>query len=91
MKILGICCSPRKGKTTFKAMEVCLAAVREVDEQIDTELLELADKKVAPCIACNICKQGLICGLDDDFGERIHLLAEDDVAAVGAENANRPE
>lgn len=82
MKILGICCSPRKERTTFKAMDVCLAAAREVDEKIDTELLELADKKIGPCIACNICKQDLICGLDDDFGELIPLLADDDVAGV---------
>jgi len=82
MKILGICCSPRKGQTTFKAMEVCLAAARDVDETIETKLIELADKKIGPCIACNICKQGLICGIDDDFGELIPLLANKDVAGV---------
>ncbi|MCK4602767.1 MAG: flavodoxin family protein, partial [Phycisphaerae bacterium] len=58
------------------------AAAREVDETIDTELIELADRKIGPCIACNICKQYLACGLDDDFGELIHLLAGDDVAGV---------
>ena len=52
-------------------MQVCLAAAREVDETIDTELIELADRKIGPCIVCNICKQDLICGLDDDFGELI--------------------
>jgi len=82
MKILGICCSPRKGQTTFKAMEVCLAAAREVDERIDTALIELADKRIGPCIACNICKQDLICGIDDDFGELIPVLADKDVVAV---------
>lgn len=82
MKILGICCSPRKGQTTFKAMEVCLAAACEVDEKIDTELIELADKTIAPCIACNICKQDLICGLDDNFGELIPILADKTVAGV---------
>lgn len=82
MKILGICCSPRKGQTTFKAMEVCLAAARGVDEKIDTQLIELAGQKIGPCIACNICKQGLICGIDDDFGDLIPLLADDDVAGV---------
>ena len=85
MKILGICCSPRKGQTTFKAMEVCLAASREVDETIDTELIELADRKIGPCIACNICKQGLACGLDDDFGELISLFTDKAVAASGPE------
>ena len=82
MKILGICCSPRKGQTTFDAMEVCLAAAREVDERIATELIELADKRIGPCIACNICKQDLICGIDDDFGELIPVLTDKDVVAV---------
>jgi len=82
MKILGICCSPRKGQATFKAMEICLAAAREVDEKIDTKLIELAGKKIGPCIACSICKQDLICSIDDDFGELIPLLADSDVAGV---------
>ena len=82
MKILGICCSPRKGQTTFKAMEVCLAAAREVHEKIGTELVELADKKIGHCIACNICKQDLICGIDDDFGKLIPVLADKDVAGI---------
>ena len=82
MKILGICCSPRKGEATFKAMEVCLAAAREVDEKIDTELVELAGMTIGPCIACNICKEGLICGIDDDFGELIPVLADKAVAGV---------
>jgi len=82
MKILGICCSPRKGRTTFQAMEVCLAAAREVDERIDTERIELAGKKIGPCIACDSCRHGLIFGLDDDFGELIPVLADKAVTGV---------
>ena len=82
MKILGICCSPRKGHTTFKAMKVCLAAAREVGDKIDTELIELADKKIGPCIACDICRQGLVCGIDDDFAELISLIADKDVVGL---------
>jgi multimeric flavodoxin WrbA len=82
MKIVGICCSPRKGRTTFQAMEACLASAYEVDDTIETVLVELADKKIGPCIACNICKQGLICGIDDDFGELLTLLSGEDVAGV---------
>ena len=29
MKILGICCSPRKGKTTEYVLETCLNAIRQ--------------------------------------------------------------
>ena len=63
-------------------MEVCLAVAREVDEKIDTALIELADKKIGHCIACSICKQGLICGIDDDFGQLVPVLADKDVAGI---------
>ena len=82
MKIVGICCSPRKGRTTFKAMEICLTAAREVDEKITVEIIELAGRRIDPCVACNICTKDLICGIDDDFGELIPILADKDVAAV---------
>jgi len=82
MKIVGICCSPRKGRATFKAMEICLTAAREVDESITAEIIELAGRRIDPCVACNICTKDLICGIDDDFGELIPVLADKDVAAV---------
>ena len=82
MKILGICCSPRKGRETFKAMEVCLAAVRGVGERIETELIELAGKRVDPCIACNVCRQDLTCSIDDDFSALIPVLADTAVAGL---------
>jgi len=40
-------------------VEVYLAALREVGQEIDTELIELAGRKIGPCIACSICRQGL--------------------------------
>jgi len=41
-KIVGVCCSPRKGKTTAAALEVCLAAAAKVAPGVGTELIELA-------------------------------------------------
>ena len=82
MKIVGISCSPRAGQSTYAAMQVCLAAAKESASQIETQLFELADKRVGPCTACDICKQGLICGWDDDFGQFIPVLADPAVAAI---------
>jgi len=82
MKILGICCSPRKGHTTYKSMEICFAAAREADNNIETELIELAGRKISPCIACGTCKQGLTCSQDDDFKELIPILADESVAGI---------
>ena len=62
LSIVGICCSPRQGQSTFKAMSVCLDAAKEAAPQIETQLIELAGKKIGLCTVCGICKEGLICG-----------------------------
>jgi multimeric flavodoxin WrbA len=82
MKILGISCSPRQGRSTFKALTACLQAAGELDERIETSLIELAGKTVGPCTACGICRQGLVCGWDDDFGELIGPLSDDNLAGL---------
>ncbi len=43
IRILGVSCSPRAGKTTAAALTVCLDAAREAaPDRIETELIELA-------------------------------------------------
>jgi multimeric flavodoxin WrbA len=43
IKIIAVACSPRKGKTTATALQICLEAAKEVDPaRIETELIELA-------------------------------------------------
>jgi multimeric flavodoxin WrbA len=42
MKIVGISCSPRKGKSTKYALEVCLQAVKETIPDAETTLIELS-------------------------------------------------
>jgi multimeric flavodoxin WrbA len=41
VKILGISCSPRKGKTTATAVQAALDAAKEVDSRIEVELIDL--------------------------------------------------
>ena len=41
VKILGISCSPRKGKTTATAVKAALDAAKKVDSRIEVELLDL--------------------------------------------------
>ncbi|MBN1507927.1 MAG: flavodoxin family protein [Sedimentisphaerales bacterium] len=41
VRIVGISCSPRKGKTTAAAVQVALDAARKVDPRIQTELIDL--------------------------------------------------
>ncbi len=82
VRILGICCSPRQGQSTYKAMAACLDAAEQAAPRVETQLIELAGKKIGPCTACNICKKGLICGWDDSFGELIPVLADPSVKGI---------
>jgi len=82
VRIVGICCSPRRGQSTFKAMQVCLEAAGAAAGQVETRLIELADMKIGPCTACGVCKKGLICGWEDDFGKLIGVLADPHVGGI---------
>jgi len=46
VKILGVSCSPRKGKTTATALNICLEAAKAVDPGVTTELIELAGRNI---------------------------------------------
>jgi len=80
-KIIGVCCSPRPQKSTYEAMAACLAAATETDG-VTTRLIELAGKTVGPCLDCGICKDGLICGIQDDFGEIVEAFQDPDFAGL---------
>jgi len=83
MLILGVCCSPRKQQTTYRAMNVCLAAAAKASgEMIQTQLVELAGKTISPCVACGTCRKQLACSIDDDFTPLIDTLADPQVAGM---------
>ena len=79
--IIGVCCSPRPQKTTYEAMSACLAAAAETNG-VTTKLIELAGKTIGPCLACGICKEWLICGIDDSFGEIIEAFQDSAFAGL---------
>ena len=47
VKILGISCSPREGKTTATAVKAALDAAKKVDRRIKVELLDLGGLKIS--------------------------------------------
>ena len=63
-------------------MSICLKAVEEANKSIDTELIELADLDIHPCIACGHCKNGLKCRIKDDFSSLIPVLADKDIGGM---------
>ena len=76
MKIVGISCSPRKGKTTRYALDKCLSAIEQACPQVDTELIDLAEMEINGCKACGHCMKKLECSQEDDFGTLIPVLSD---------------
>lgn len=63
-KIVGISCSPRKGKTTADAVTICLDAAKEHVPELEVELIDLADLNIPAYIAAGVPLRE---GEKDDF------------------------
>lgn len=78
IKILGICCSPRKGKSTAASLQVCLDAAKEVAPgKIEVELVELAGMKINGDLAAGMPLEP---GERDDFPSLVPKLSDPKVA-----------
>jgi len=82
MKIVGVSCSPRKGKSTKVALEICLQAVKETVPEAETMLMELSDMKINGCVACGKCMKVLECSQEDDFVKMIPILSDSALAGL---------
>ena len=82
MKILGVACSPRKGKATFVALRECLAAAAGLQPGVETDLIELAGLDIGGCVACGQCKKGPACSIEDDFNDLVPRLSDPDVRGM---------
>ena len=80
IKIVGVCCSPRKGKTTAAALQTCLDAAKAVaSDRIDVELIELAGLKIPGEVVVGI---PLAPGEKDDFPQVAAKLSDPKVAGI---------
>lgn len=80
VKIVAISGSPRKGKTTFAALQAALEAAKALDpERIETELIELAELKMNGNMAAGIPLEP---GEKDDFPELAKRLAAPEVGGL---------
>ncbi len=64
VRIIGVVCSPRKGKTTAAAVQACLDAAKAVSPKIEVELIELAGLSIPAEVAAGL---PLAVGQQDDF------------------------
>lgn len=65
MKVLGICCSPRKKGNTEILLQEALTAAREAGAEV--ELVTVAGKDLKPCDACETCRKTGKCHIKDDM------------------------
>jgi multimeric flavodoxin WrbA len=75
MKVVGIVGSPRRGGNTETLTRIALEEVEK--EGIETELISLAGKKIAPCDHCRACKKGK-CHIKDDFESVVKKMVKAD-------------
>lgn len=79
VEVVGIACSPRKGKNTSKAVQACLDAAKAVGERIAVELVELADLNIPAQLAAGL---PLRPGEKDDFPSLVPRLARQSVTGI---------
>ena len=79
IRIIGICCSPRKAKTTAASLRVCLEAAKEVHPSIEVELIELAGMKIDGSLAAGLPLEP---GQRDDFPKLVPKLSDPAVAGI---------
>ncbi len=79
IKILGIACSPRKGKTTAAAVNLCLEAAKKAAPDVEVELIDLGGLEINGDLAAGI---PLKPGQQDDFPKIEQKMRDPDVAGI---------
>ncbi len=81
MKVLAISASPRKGGNSDVLCDQFLTGAKEAGHEVSK--LRLAEKQIAPCLACNACMRGEhSCVQHDDMAEILDALIAADVIVL---------
>lgn len=86
MKILAINGSPRPKGNTSQLIEMVFEAIKAENDKIETELIQLAGKKINSCRACFKCmaNKNDKCIQDDDLNEVYAKMIEADAIIIGS-------
>lgn len=76
MKVVGVVGSTRVGGNTEILTQIALKVIQK--EGIETELINLAGKKIAPCDGCRSCRKTGKCHFKDDFDSVFAKMKEAD-------------
>lgn len=82
MKILGVCCSPRKHGNTEVMVQTALDEAKKAGAEI--ELVSLAGITISPCDACCACLKTGKCHVKDDMQDIYPKLLMADGIIFGA-------
>lgn len=79
VRIVGVACSTRRGKTTAQSVRIALDAAEQVDDRIQTKLLDLGGRDVpgwpvAPTLSAGMAKMKK---MDDYFSNEVLPELED--------------
>lgn len=78
--IVGVACSPRKGKTTATAVQAALDAAKSVDPRIAIELFDLGGMSIAGSDGSS--SSGAPAGFTDDFNLLLPTLQSPDLGGL---------
>jgi len=79
---MGIVGSPRKkGNTNYLVKEALKAAGKL---GVETELINIGDVEIEPCVACDICKSTGECAIYDDVPNLLDKLADSQGVIFGS-------
>ena len=85
-KILAINGSPRPKGNTFQLIEMVFTAIKEEDNTVETELIQLAGKTINTCLSCYKCVKNRDnrCIQNDDLNQIYAKMVEADAIIFGA-------
>ena len=82
MKVLAISSSPRKGGNSDVLCDEFLKGAAENGHEV--QKIRLAEKKIAPCLACYGCTDSHVCVRRDDMAEVLEALKAADVIVLAS-------
>lgn len=82
LKVLAISGSPRTESNTEYFTKYTLDRIQS--QGIDTELVNIRDKNVQPCVGCYKCAENAECAQKDDFDEMFQKMMQADGIILGS-------
>ena len=82
MKVFAISSSPRRGGNSEVLCDEFLKGAAEIAHE--TRKIRLAEKKIAPCLACSACAESHVCVRKDDMAEVLDALKAADVIVLAS-------